>query len=186
MQLTGTVVSVDKNVDIEKKDGGTYPGSRLSYRTQDGKLQEQAWHENGLKYNHAVRNSLDELTAGDKFTMTKEKNDKGFWEVKSLIKGVAEQPKQAGNSYTPSNNSSNTFEVNNQLKEKQMKFDELRQPIYVRQTALKAASELATVLKLKTEQAVLEQAQRFVRYIETGDIGDMNGLVSDDLDAGIE
>jgi hypothetical protein len=186
MQIIGTVVAVDKNVEIEKKDGGTYPGTRLSYRTQEGKLQEQAWHENGLKYNHAVRNSLDEMQAGEKFTMTKEKNDKGFWEVKTLIKGVAEAAPQQGKSYTPSNNNSNTFEVNNQLKEKQMKFDELRQPIYVRQTALKAASELATVLKLKTEQDVLDQAVRFVKYIETGDTGDMNGLVSDDLDSGFE
>ena len=76
----------------------------------------------------------------------------------------------------------NTFEVNNQLKEKQMKFDELRQPIYVRQTALKAASELADVLKLETEQAVLEQAKRFVRFIETGDSGSIEDMPSDDIE----
>jgi hypothetical protein len=186
MIITGTVVSVERDVDIPKKDGGSYVGTRLTYRDNQGNLKEQNWHPNGLKYNHAVRNSLDEMQAGEKFTMTKEKGDNGIWNVKTLIKGVAGATPQQGKSYTPSNNNSNTFEVNNQLKEKQMKFDELRQPIYVRQTALKAASELATVLKLKTEQDVLDQAVRFVKYIETGDTGDMNGLVSDDLDSGIE
>lgn len=183
MQITGTVVSVEKNVDIEKKDGGTYPGSRLSFRSKDGKLQEQAWHENALKYNHAVRNSLDELEAGEKFTMTKEKNDKGYWEVKTLIKGVVEQPQQ-GKSYTPSKNNSGgggNWPTSEERKETQTHI--------IRQNCVTNAVNFVSSTGTKKDHTVtnvLTVAKQFENFVLTGDTGDMNGLVSDDLDSGIE
>lgn len=184
MQIIGTVVAVDKNVEIEKKDGGTYPGTRLSYRTQEGKLQEQAWHENGLKFNHAVRNSLDELQAGEKFTMTKEKNDKGFWEVKTLIKGVVEAAPQQGKSYTPSKNNSGgggNWPTSEERKETQTHI--------IRQNSVTNAVNFVSQTAQKKDQTVtmvLQVAKQFEQFVLSGDTGDMNGLVSDDLDSGIE
>lgn len=185
MILTGTVVSVDKDVEIEKNGGGTYPGTRLAYRDAQGALKEQAWHQNGLKYNHAVRNSLDELQAGDKFTMTKEKNDKGFWDVKSLIKGIAEAtPKQAGNSYTPSKNNTGgggNWPTSEERKETQTHI--------IRQNSVTNAVNFVSQTAQKKDQTVanvLQVAKQFEQFVLTGDTGDMTGLVSDDLDAGIE
>ena len=154
MNVTGTVVSIEHEVQIAKNGGGSYPGSRVSYRDKDGTLREQNFHENALKFNAAIKNGLENLSAGDSFTMVKEKEN-DFWNVKQIFKGEA--PVQANSTpaprpaAAPASSGPNTFEVNNQLKEKQMKLDEIRQPLIVRQTCLKAAAELAVLFKFKTE-----------------------------------
>lgn len=183
MQVTGTVVSVDKDVEIPKNGGGSYTGTRLSYRGKDGKLQEQAWHQNGLKYNHAVRNSLDELTAGDQFTMTKEKNDKGFWDVKSLIKGIAEAPKTEAKSYTPP---ANTGGGGNWPTAEERK---ITQTHIIRQNCVTNAVNFVNQTFGKKDQTVvnvLETAKKFEAFVLTGDTGTIETMASDDLDSGIE
>ena len=183
MQITGTVVSVDKDVDIAKKDGGSYVGTRFSYRTQDGKLQEQAWHQQGLKFNHAVRNSLDELQAGDKFTMTKEKNDKGFWDVKSLIKGVVaakEVPAQTYNKPASNNNGGNWPTAEER---------QATQTHIIRQNCVTNAVNFVNTTFAKKDQTVvnvLETAKKFEAFVLTGDTGTIETMASDDLDTGIE
>lgn len=183
MNVTGTVVSIEHEVQIAKNGGGSYPGSRVSYRDKDGTLREQNFHQNALKFNAAIKNGLENLSAGDSFTMVKEKEN-DFWNVKQIFKGEATV--QANSTPAPvaaqASSGPNTFEVNNQLKEKQMKFDVLRQPIYVRQTALKAASELSTIFKLNTPEDVLNLSKRFVTYIETGETGMIEDMVNDDID----
>jgi len=188
MIITGTVVSVERDVDIPKKAGGSYVGTRLTYRDSQGSLKEQNWHPNGLKYNHAVRNTVEELEAGEKFTMTKEKNDKDHWDVKTLIKGVVasgEAPaKPQGQPYTkPAGNSGGggnwpTAEERKATQTHIIRQNSITNAVnFVSQTAQKKDQTVATVLQV---------AAQFEAFVLTGDTGDMNGLVSDDLDTGID
>ena len=183
--VKGTVLKISIDVAVEKKDGGSYPGWVLAYEDQNGEVKKIAKHMNSLKYLPDFSKTLKELSVGDRFTLEMVKKG-DFLNPVSIVKGFEGAPSTPNiqKAVTTQPSGPNTFEVNNQLKEKQMKFDELRQPVYVRQTALKAASELAVVLKLETEVEVLAQAKRFVRFIETGDTGSIEDMISDDL--GIE
>lgn len=186
--ITGKLVEVEFDVAIEKKGGGTYQGYRVTYKNAEGEYKSFAKPIQSLKYNAALAESLKGLSPGDTFTIEMVKKD-GFLNPTKAYKGPSQvqvTPAASQSSATQqqaqASGQRNTFEVNNELKEKQMKFDEMRQPIYVRQTALKAASELATVLGLKTEQDVMSQAKRFVVYIETGDTGSIEDMPNDDID----
>ena len=183
--ITGEFVEFVPSVSIKSQKGTMYDAYKLVYKDSTGKYNEIAKPKGSLDHAPAFKNGLENLKAGDMFVLEREQNGNflnpvKIYKVDGNVAPPASAPKQAPvqqNSTGP-----NTFEVNNQLKEKQMKFDVERQPIYVRQTALKAASELAEVLKLKTEQAVLDQAKRFVRFIETGDSGSIEEMVNDDID----
>jgi len=186
--ITGKFVKYEPSVQVEKKDkSGTYNAWRLVYEDERGEIKSIAKPALGLQYLPALKNGLENLVAGDTFIMERQEEGK-FQNATKIYKseGAVQQAKGNPCAQIPVpvtlSTQPNTFEVNNQLKEKQMKFDELRQPIYVRQTALKAASELADVLELKTEQDVLEQAKRFVRFIETGDTGSIEDMPNDDIE----
>jgi hypothetical protein len=86
MNIQGTVVEIAHGVSIEKKDGGSYNGTRFTYRDSKGKVGEQNFHEKTLGYN-GLQEALDSLQEKDPFTMVKEKSDSGYWNVKSLEKG---------------------------------------------------------------------------------------------------
>lgn len=96
MIVQGTVVSVNTNTQVAKKDGGSYPGAELIYKGQDGKVNTQAWHENAFKFNKPLKATLDTLKAGESFEMEKEK-DGQFWKVLSIRKtsGEASAPAAA-------------------------------------------------------------------------------------------
>jgi len=185
--ITGKFVKYEPSVQVEKKAGGTYNAWRIVYEDGRGDIKSISKPAAGLQYLPALKNGLESLVAGDSFVMERQEKD-GFQNPVKVYKseGAVQQAKGNPCAQIPVpvtlSTQPNTFEVNNQLKEKQMKFDELRQPIYVRQTALKAASELADVLELKTEQDVLEQAKRFVRFIETGDTGSIEDMPNDDIE----
>ena len=87
-QLTGTVVAVDMEATITKKDGGTYEGVEFVFRDDQGKTQTKAFHSNQFKYNQALKNTLADLNKGDKFTAEMEKEG-DFWNWKKLSKGAA-------------------------------------------------------------------------------------------------
>lgn len=85
MIVNGTVVTTDIDVNIAKKDGGTYPGSRVSYRDETGKLVEQAFHNNAFKFNPSLKNIVTSLKPGDNISITKEKEGE-YWNVKAIAK----------------------------------------------------------------------------------------------------
>jgi hypothetical protein len=176
--ITGKVLAVEIDVQIKKQAGGTYPGWSIDYKSSDGEARSYAKHMNSLKYNAGLKSMLQELQPGDEFTLVSEKNAEGFLNPKTLQKGivnVVQTPAQAPAAPAPSgtNSAPNTFQVNNELKEKQMRLDELKQPMIIRQVCLKAAAELATLLKHTTAEEVIKQADSFVRYVEFGSIEDM-------------
>ena len=180
MQINATVVSVENNVEITKKDGGTYQGSRLSYRGADGKLAEQAFHNNVLKFNPKVKNALDGISPGDAITIIKEKKGE-FWNVTDLIKGTA--PAEAAPQAAAGGNKGyvapkSTYETPEERAKKQV--------YIVRQSSITAALTMLGS-KAKDVATVIEVAKQFEDYVfdrgeqkqYTDDVADIE---SDDID----
>lgn len=87
MQVKGTVISVENGVTISKRAGGSYQGSRLTYRDDTGKINEQAFHENSFKFAPALKASLQSLKPNDVVIIEKEKPEGSqFWKVTAIIK----------------------------------------------------------------------------------------------------
>ena len=87
MDICGKVIEITENVTIAKNGGGSYKGTRFTYRdSKDGSMKERGVHDNALKYNPSLKSSFELLKAGDDFTMTIEKEGE-FWNIKELVKG---------------------------------------------------------------------------------------------------
>jgi hypothetical protein len=83
MEVRGTVVSFEDNVQVAKNGGGSYPGARFSYRDDTGALKEKGFHNNVFKFNGSLKAQLVNLKSGEPFVMVMEK-EKDFWNVKSI------------------------------------------------------------------------------------------------------
>lgn len=90
-QFTGTVISINMNAQIKKRDGGTYPGYQLVYRSEDGQIRTLEKHHNSLKLTPSVAATLNALVEGDTFTCYTEKAG-AFVNVISLAKGIGGEP----------------------------------------------------------------------------------------------
>lgn len=85
--LTGTVVSAQVDVQVKKKDGGTYPGYRVIYTNDYQEVKTIEKHMNDLKYKPAVDAVVRSAKAGDRITIVQEKNEKGFLDIQSMTIG---------------------------------------------------------------------------------------------------
>lgn len=83
MEIRGTVVNVEFNVQVAKNGGGSYTGTRFSYRGEDGKLVEKGFHDNTFKFNKELKNQLAALTIGQPFVAEAVKEN-DFWNWKSV------------------------------------------------------------------------------------------------------
>jgi hypothetical protein len=117
MDVKGIVVSVEFDVLIAKKDGGNYPGSRLSYRDENGKLVEQAFHNNALKFNPTLKEQLKKVSVGDSIIINKEKKGE-FWNVISVTKAEGSTSKVTPNAPVASPKS--TYETADERAKKQV------------------------------------------------------------------
>ena len=86
-QVLGTVIAVGVDVDVKKQGGGTYKGWELVYKSDGGEVRTIAKPIQGLKFNKALEATLNNLVAGDQFTLEQEKNAQGFNDVKTITKG---------------------------------------------------------------------------------------------------
>lgn len=82
---TGIVVTIEMGIEVPKKGGGVYPGSRLTYRDSTGTIRQQAFHQNTFKFNKALQTQLSNLSSGDSIEINKEK-DGEFWKILSVNK----------------------------------------------------------------------------------------------------
>lgn len=92
MEVSGTVIKVDLNTQVQKNGGGTYPGSVLMYEDHMGRVNKQAWHEKAINNpaNAHIKTALATLLPGDGFTMTKDKPEGAqFWNITGLTKGAS-------------------------------------------------------------------------------------------------
>ena len=181
--IQGKFISFEPSMQAEKKAGGTYNAWRIIYEDGFGAVKNITKPAGTLLHTPGLKNGLERLVSGDSFVMERQEKD-GFQNPVKVYKseGAAQQAQPIAKAAAPAPTGPNTFEVNNQLKEKQMKLDEIRQPLIVRQTCLKAAAELAVLFKFKTEEEVLQQAKRFIAFVETGNTGSIEDMPNDDID----
>lgn len=178
MNVIGTVVSVEQNVEIAKNGGGSYMGARLSYRDSNGKLVEQAFHNNVLKFNPKVKTALGNINPGDTVTIVKEKKG-DFWNVMDIVTGTAvpDAPAKAGVSQASPAPKSN-YETSEERAKKQV--------YIVRQSSLSAATNLLALQgkKTATKEDVVTLAKYFESYVfdTEYDDGSIYTLPSDDIE----
>ena len=175
MNVQGQVVSVEQNVSITKQNGGAYQGTRFSYRDMTGKLCEQNFHNNSLKFNQKMATALSNLNPGDSFTMIKEKEGE-YWNVKDIIAGDAPVPASNGSKPAAQPSPKSNYET----AEERAK----RQVYIIRQSSISSAVALAAILKLKDTKEVLKVAKEFEAFVMDTeyDDGSIHSLKSDDMD----
>jgi hypothetical protein len=182
MEVTGTVVSVEIDVQVAKNGGGTYPGSRLTYRDADGALKEKAFHQNVFKFNKELKAQLTNIQqAGTQFVMDMQKEGE-FWNVKSIMPAGVVSAKPTND--TPATGKTAAYQA---PKSTYATPEERAQTqVYiVRQSAINAAVALtaANATHFKKEKApadIIEIAKHFENYVfNAGD--NKKGLTLDDF-----
>jgi len=165
MNLTGTVVSVSLSTQVEKQAGGFYEAWELVFRDGSNKIQSIAKPVQGLKYNAELKKALSELSPGDAFTCVMEKNDKGFNDVKAIMKGEFQTELPSGGNVAKAN--TQTGRVTGSNYETPAERAENRAKI-VRQSSINYAIQL-----LKTEKVtpsvedVLKVAAQFESFVNS-------------------
>ncbi len=166
MQVLGTVISVAVETDVKKNGGGSYKGWELIYKSDGGDVRTIAKPIQGLRFNAPLKKVLEELAGGDQFTLVQEKNDAGFYDVKSITKGWAEgtpslpaSPSQTKGSAT----SGNAYAARDyEGKEERT----ARQRLIVRQSSLSAAVAILTVgAKAVDKEAVKALADELTDFV---------------------
>lgn len=163
MQINGTVVSVEFDQTIPKVNGGSYQGTRLMYRDDGGQLKEQNFTNQTLKYNAQIKSILSNLSAGEKFVMTKEKESE-FWNVKAIQKAnevvVGGPQMTAGGATKPTASPKSTYETPEERAR--------RQVLIVRQSSISSAVEFVNGLSKTAEhtpEKVVEVARIFESFV---------------------
>lgn len=94
------IIQVELNTQIKKKDGGTYPGARVTYEDQ-GQVKSKGFHEKALEYRPELKEQIEALEDGKWYNVQMEKNDQGYWEWISISEGSETQNNKSNK---PSNN----------------------------------------------------------------------------------
>lgn len=158
MIITGKIVSIDMNATIAKAAGGTYKGAEIVFKDAKDKVQTKNIHENGLKYAPALKNGLENLVAGDNFTVEMEKKD-DFWTWISIKKGVEQEEKQNSAPQQGAITKSTSWETAEERT--------ARQRLIVRQNSLTNAVAFLTLQGRThvTEEDVKEVATNFYNWV---------------------
>lgn len=165
MKILGTVVQLKLNTTMKNKAGKDYPGCKLVYEDKDGDIKNENMHENAYKYNDSLKNGLDNLKEGDKFTMVKEKEN-DFWNVKNIFGGWEEetQTKTATSSSTTKKATTSGSSTSYPTKEER----DVTQGYIIRQSSISSAVNASVALKLKSVSEILAAASRFEAFVMTG------------------
>jgi predicted lactoylglutathione lyase len=105
--LHGTIQIIEKDIQIPKKNGGTYPGSRLTFLGPNGTQSNQAFHQVGLSKNAELAADINALEVGDDVIFTYSLNDRGFRDFKSIKKSDGTIPVEATTTSTSTKKSVN-------------------------------------------------------------------------------
>ena len=167
--VQGTVITVTLETDVAKNGGGTYKGWELVYKTPQGEVRSIAKPIQGLRFNAPLKVQLEELAAGDEFTLEQEKNENGFNTVTSVVKGFSNtaspsQAAPAGKATPYQPRPKDTYET---AEERAVK-----QRLIVRQSSLTTAIAL---LPKPTKADVLDLAEELTDWVyEKGEVGLQN------------
>lgn len=80
------IIKVELNTQVQKKDGGTYPGHKVTYE-DEGEVKSKGFHEKVLQYRGDLRKAIEHMEEGEWYNINLEKNDRGYWEWVSVSKG---------------------------------------------------------------------------------------------------
>ena len=163
MNISGKVIQVAIDVDVKKKDGGTYKGWKLVYEQADGEVKTIQKHMNSLKYAAPLANGLKELKAGDTFTMEMEKEG-DFWNPKSIFKGEA-SPTVTGTRTQPTGSKPAVAATGSTYATKEERAQ--TQKYIVRQSSITSALKLLEVTGVKkaTTNDVIKLAVEFEAFV---------------------
>lgn len=118
---------------------------------------------------------LSEAKTNDTFSVTAQKNDKGYWDWTELARLDGVTPAAVE---TPKAGKVNTYEVNNQIQQERLAFDKAKQQLIIRQSCLASAVDLCKDHgKQPDAQAVCRVAEEFVSWVNQSSIG----FMSDDI-----
>ena len=158
------IIAVEQGTAKSAK-GNDYKFVEVTYKnmTFEGKVESKKHNQYG---NKEVFNALADATAGESYTIVREKDDKGYWQWIGIAKGDVEieeaqggkQPMKAQttNNATPAPKS--TYETAEERAKKQV--------YIVRQSSISAAIDLLkTDKKIPTVGEVIEVAKQFEAYV---------------------
>jgi|SRR5687768_4606016 len=177
MNINGKVIEIAHDQTIAKNGGGSYRGTRITYRDADGALKEKAIHVNALKFNPVLNNQLKEIKNGDDITIVMEKEGE-FWNVKSVHKGGMEPaPVQNGNGKAANASPRSTYETPEERAKKQV--------LIVRQSSVTSAIAFSatqkTPLNIDDVLGIAERISAFVFDTEFDD-GSLETMPNDPID----
>lgn len=188
MQINGKVVDVEFNVDVAKKDGGTYVGTTLTYKDGQGKVNAKSWVAKALDHaaSAKVKAALQTLSKGDNFVAEAVKNDAGFWNWVDLKKSVGTQqapastqqaaPRSTWQGETPEERAERRA-----LDKEKFAFEKEKQKLIIRQSSLSNA-----IAYMKDDRALpdysVEQAIAVAKQFEAYVLGNYQGSTLADLE----
>ena len=165
MQVLGIVISVGVDVPVKKKDGGSYKGWELIYKSDSGDVRTIAKPIQGLTYNAPLKKALSELSVGEQFTLEQEKNAGGFYDVKTIVKGWVEGSPQVSAPATarPAPTSAGNYQASSYPTADERK---ATQRFIVRQSSLAQAVATLTVgAKSVDKEAVKTLAEEYADFV---------------------
>lgn len=169
MQVFGTVISVELETDVKKNGGGSYKGWELVYKTQDGEIRTVAKPVTGLRFNQPLKASLSNLKQGDQFTLEQEKNEAGFYDVKSLVVGWSQETNPSLPKSAPAQGNAKPQQANNTFQARDFEGKEertIRQRLIVRQSSLTAAlATLSVGAKSVDKDVVKSLADEYASWV---------------------
>lgn len=156
--IQGKVIQVKLNTNIpyapQSGKAGGYSGYKILYENDNGETKEIAKAMASLKYTPAIREVLESLKPEDEFTLVQEKDEKGYLQVRSLVKGrdenatfgaaaqqeAAQPPAYQGNARSTvvgGRTGGNTYETPDERK--------VKQRLIVRQSSFAQAQQLLQI-----------------------------------------
>ena len=188
MKIQGKVVEVERDVEIEKKDGGTYTGTTLVHKDTKGKVETKAWAQKSLDHraNAHIKIALGTLVPGTLFEAESTKNDAGFWNwitIKIVDSFSSEPEKQNAPTAQRSTWQGETPEERAErrsLDKQKFEFEKEKQKLIIRQSCLSNAINFMNKREgIPTVNDVLTASKQFEHYVLSGDNGSLEDLEND-------
>ena len=154
MIVKGTVVSVEHDIQVPKNGGGSYPGSRLTYRDEAGAIKDKCLHNNVFKFKPGLKTQLSNLSTGQHFDMEQIKEGE-FLNVQSIVPSNAGGVAVAQESKSPIPSPKSTYETAEERAKKQV--------YIVRQSCINYAIGLMGLAKTKPS---VEEAIKIAKQFE--------------------
>lgn len=169
MQIYGKTIDVEFDVAVPKKDGGSYEGTTITYKDQQGKIQSKAWAKKSLDHpsNAHLKAQLQTLIKGSDFIAEAVKNDAGFWNWVDIKLGTVPAntapsvPAKSNSTYATPEERAERFA----LDKARFEFEKEKQGLIIKQSTLSNAVAFIKGSSEESIESVIETAKQFEAYI---------------------